>query len=377
MRPLASAPCICTALLLLACGDAGGERDTQTGTAPATMSAGSGITVTAPADATGVDATGNPDATSSADATGGASTDPPATADADSGGLKFDVNKETGGIDPDSEGAVGCQKIDFLFVVDNSGSMSDEQNALAVSFGGFIDSIQNTVMAQDYQIMVIDTDAGSPFEEACIPMCFLFPECMGYPCDMLPMAEGCDVALGAGLIADPDGQTCGIVGDKRYMVDGQPDLAGTFECIAKVGTDGDGSERPMEAMVAAIAGLSKPGGCNEGFVRDDALLVVTYITDEEDDEESNGNPVGWNASLVAAKSGAEKSLVVLGLIGDSDQPNPVCQMDQAEASPRLREFAESFTYGSWGSICSLDYAPFFDAAVSVIDTACQQFEPPG
>ena len=38
---------------------------------------------------------------------------------------------------------------------------------------------------------------------------------------------------------------------------------------------------------------------------------------------------------------------------------------------------ESFTYGSWGSICSPDYAPFFDAAVSVIDTACSQFEPPG
>ena len=51
--------------------------------------------------------------------------------------------------------------------------------------------------------------------------------------------------------------------------------------------------------------------------------------------------------------------------------------DAAEASPRLRQFAESFTYGTTGSICSPDYAPFFDASVSVIDTACQEFEPPG
>jgi hypothetical protein len=55
----------------------------------------------------------------------------------------------------------------------------------------------------------------------------------------------------------------------------------------------------------------------------------------------------------------------------------VCTEGLAEPSPRLREFSESFTYGSWGSICSLDYAPFFDSAVSVIDTACEQFEPPG
>jgi hypothetical protein len=118
------------------------------------------------------------------------------------------------------------------------------------------------------------------------------------------------------------------------------------------------------------------GACNDGFLRKDALLVVTFITDEEDDGQSNGNPVGWNAALVAAKFGLEQSIVVLGLIGDADQPNAVCAQGQAEDSPRLRTFAESFTYGTWGSICSPDYAPFFDSAVSVIDTACAEFEPP-
>src|SRR5690606_22368282 len=116
---------------------------------------------------------------------------------------------------------------------------------------------------------------------------------------------------------------CGIIGGNRYMIDGQPNLASTFECVAKVGTSGDGSERPMEAMVAAVSTLNGPGGCNEGFLRKDALLVVTFITDEEDNQ-SNGNPVGWNAALVAAKQGKETSIVVLGLIGDPDQPNPVC-----------------------------------------------------
>lgn len=372
MRTLLLAPCICTALLALACSDAGDGRDT---TASITAVSGiTGLTVTASGtsgDATGQGATGatadDSGTASASGTTGGATTD----------GIKFDVGKDTGGIDPDTGGKEGCKKIDFLFVVDNSGSMADEQESLVNSFDGFITSIQSTVMAEDYHIMVIDTDEANSFAQECLLLCQILPECEGYPCDMLPMPEGCDATLGSGLLKDPKNEPCGVAGDNRYMVDGQPDLSGTFACLGKVGTNGDGSERPMEAMVSAVSTLNKVGGCNEGFVRPDALLVVTFITDEEDDEESNGSPIGWNASLIAAKAGDEKSIVVLGLIGDPDQPNAVCSQDQAEASPRLREFAESFTYGSWGSICSPDYAPFFDAAVSVIDTACELFEPPG
>jgi hypothetical protein len=375
MRTPLLVPCMCTALLALACSDDGGSRDTT-----ATITAASGITgLTLPGSGTtGGDATGQGGTgTATTGESGGASASG-TTGGVTSEGVKFDVGKDTGGIDVDTDGMgkEGCQKIDFLFVVDNSGSMADEQQSLVNSFPGFISSIQNTVMAEDYHIMVIDTDQGNSFYEECLVLCTVFPECEGYPCDMLPVPMGCDATLGAGLLNDPQDNSCGIAGPNRYMVDGQPNLASTFECLGKVGTSGDGSERPMEAMVVALSTLNKAGGCNEGFLRKDALLVVTFITDEEDDEESNGNPVGWNASLVAAKAGDEKSIVVLGLIGDPDQPNAVCT-DGAEASPRLREFAESFTYGSWGSICSPDYAPFFDAAVSVIDTACELFEPPG
>ncbi len=372
---LLSAPCICTALLLVTCGDSEGGRDTQS--TGVSASVGTGISATAmtamtvdpSGDDTGLTSTASED-------TGSGS----ASADDSDSAPKFDVGGNSSGIDPDSgEPAEGCKKIDFLFVVDNSGSMEEEQVSLANSFDGFISSIQNTVMASDYHIMVIDTDAGNSFLQECMVICAFpgFEMCEGFPCDMLPVPMGCDASLGAGLLDNPEGDACGIAGDKRYMVDGQPNLAATFSCLAKVGTNGDGSERPMEAMIAGIDALNDPGACNDGFLRDDALLVVTFITDEEDDEESNGNPAGWNAALVAAKKGAEKNIVVLGLIGDNDQPNPTCIEGAAEASPRLRMFAESFTFGSWASICTLDYAPFFDQAVGKIDTACQQFEPPG
>jgi hypothetical protein len=365
--------CLGAALLTLACGDTEDNRDPQVTGASITAS---GLTLTTPSSASDPTDSSSPNPTSTSGETGedsGAAS----SGGEQTSGTKFDVGSDSTGIDvnPDTGPKEGCQKIDFLFVIDNSGSMGEEQAALAASFNGFITSIENTVMAKDYHIMVVDTDAGNSFFEECLILCSFFPECEGYPCDMLPVPQGCDAMLGTGLTKNPKNQDCGIIGGNRYMIDGQPNLASTFECVAKVGTSGDGSERPMEAMVAAVSTLNGPGGCNEGFLRKDALLVVTFITDEEDNQ-SNGNPVGWNAALVAAKQGKETSIVVLGLIGDPDQPNPVCT-NQAQAAPRLRQFAESFTYGSWGSVCSPDYAPFFDAAVSVIDTACDQFQPPG
>ena len=52
-------------------------------------------------------------------------------------------------------------------------------------------------------------------------------------------------------------------------------------------------------------------------------------------------------------------------------------MGRAEPAPRLREFTQSFGYGSVGPVCAADYAPFFEAAVSVIESACDDFIPQG
>jgi hypothetical protein len=188
--------------------------------------------------------------------------------------------------------------------------------------------------------------------------------------------------LGAGKTRDQDGTSCDISGGSRYLLPDQTNLSDTFSCAALVGTSGSGDEKPMQAMMEAIGPLNETDGCNEGFVRDDAILVITFISDEEDDNGggasgSAGDPTLWKQAVITAKNGDETAAVVLGLVGDNDQPNPICDSDEAEASLRLRTFATSFSYGSWASICSLDYAPFFEAAVSVIDTACDGFDPAG
>ncbi|HET6584773.1 MAG TPA: hypothetical protein VFG69_15050, partial [Nannocystaceae bacterium] len=218
---------------------------------------------------------------------------------------------------------------------------------------------------------------------------------------------GCDGTLGAGRVTSAAGQDCGLVGGTRYANEQQPDLIDAFTCMASRGYAGDANEQTMNSTLASIGMLNGAGECNEGFLRDDAVLVLTLITDEEDspgdnapnplpdgscvpaddDPNSNGDPQAWTDAVVAAKNGDPGAMVVLALIGDCDVGG-ACEgilidaFDQgapitgAEPAPRLREFATSFPLGSLGPFCADDFAPFFAEAVSVIESACDDFVPP-
>ena len=294
----------------------------------------------------------------------------------------------------------GCEKVDFLFVIDNSGSMQDEQQALVDSFAGFIATIQDTLMAQDYHLMAIDTDSEplgfsditcnadgctcTPSPQCCFAVCdddgpvsFLDPtDCDGSVCDSYVLPTGCEVELGAGKAEDPVFDSCGLQDGMRFMTDSQPDLVETFACAALVGAGGDGAERPIEALTAALTGQTAAGGCHEGFLRDDAILVVTVITDE-DDHDSPGSAAAWRDAIVQAKGDTETAVVVLGLLGDTDVRGGTCSGAEAEDATKLRTFIELFTHGSWASVCEPTYDAFFAAAVAEIDITCDEFEPEG
>ena len=399
--PRMAASCLLTGLVVApACGgdeqDVGLYTTSTTNSESGTSEASSGASDAGSADASttdGTEGTGSSDATDTSDAESDAST-------GTSTGPLLDVDPGTGTATSGETGGSACEKVDFLFVIDNSGSMTDEQQNLGTSFPGFINAIQGTLMAQDYHIMAVDTDAASvgassisisngevsceTHPTCCIGICngiggiFISPPptvCNGEPCSNFPLPTGCEATLGSGRDYDQNGDSCNIEGGLRYMTDTQPDLVGTFQCAALVGPNGDGLELPMDAMRAAIGVESEMDGCNEGFLRDDAVLVVVFITDEDDDGQSMGNPAEWKDYLVAAKGGNEEAVVVLGLIADEGfSGGGVCQ-DTGDA-PVLRSFAESFTYGQWGSVCEPDYTQFFIDAVSVIDTACDDFIPP-
>lgn len=348
--------------------------------------------------------TGGPVDSATSEASTGQSVDDD---DASGDDVKFDTPGDDGGpLGP------GCSKIDFLFVVDNSGSMADEQAQLIASFPEFFSTIEDTVNANDFHLLVATTDGdmisssggGStvlscngdgncvcgPAPECCPAACELGgagSTCFGVPCDQAADIEACDLAQGAGRRISPQG-SCDFQTAERYMTGADTNLDDAFACASDVGTYGSGNEIPMEVILRATStDLNEGGGCNDGFLRDDAILVVTFITDEEDDADgffgSPGDPTTWHADLIANKGGQEEAVAVLGLFGDNDLPDGTCApLDDgvvgAEPSPRLRQFVDAFgDRGFFGSVCADDYGQFFADAVSVIDTTCDEFEPEG
>ena len=293
-------------------------------------------------------------------------------------GEKFDVGAAGDETGPPLE--EGCTQVDFLFVIDNSDSMSNKQAQLVGAFPGFMETIQNTLSAQsDYHILVTDTDAWGK----CTP-----GNCDGGECND-PVAgkyicmtdfEVCDETRGAGVV-HPAGRfatnaPCTLFGGNRYIVEGEADLAGTFECIATVGTAGDGAERPMDGMVAALdPAINGPGGCNDGFLRDDAILVITFISDDPWNEDS-GDPDAWYEAVVDAKNGDADSVVVLGLTPAWDG----CRDgDGPPKGEHWKTFIELWgDRGLHGNVCGTadEYVAFFEEAVAAIDATCEA-NPPG
>ncbi|MCY0987066.1 hypothetical protein OV203_08025 [Nannocystis sp. ILAH1] len=317
--------------------------------------------------------------------TSGPTTDEP-TAGAtsnDSSTPKLDLAMADFGAPPTGD---GCTKVDFLFVLDNSISMGDEQQNLANSFPGFISTIQSQVQAQDYHIMVIDTDDQDKWGEKwdkCHNKCMTddpgdncltvyFPDII---CGMEPPApEACDQTLGAGRNKGAGGPpiACPIDDGLRYMTQDQGDLPAAFDCVADMGATGNSNERPAQALLTALGPQTQAGGCHPGFLRDDAVLVVTMISDEQENG-SPGTPQSWYSDLLALKGGNETAIVMLSLNGDAETAGQECI-----PTAKMTEFVGYFgDRGIIDSICAPDYSPFFQEAVGVIDYACDEFVPPG
>lgn len=254
---------------------------------------------------------------------------------------------------PEPDARVDCGAVDLLFVVDNSASMADEQRNLVRSFPGFIAQVKAQLGAgTSYHVGVVSTDANA-FNHT-----------------------GCQ-ALGA-LVTRTGGEhssqaVCGPYLEGGYMT-ARDDLEGSFACAAQLGTEGSIFETPIDALVSALQPAGPTSVCNAGFLRPDALLVVVLITDEEDRGDSQGEPLDWYETVLAAKGGDAGRVVVLSLIGH-DKPNACIAAqwtgDQgAELAPRLGLFTEMFEHGWVRDVCAPSYVEFFVEAVGSIAAVC-------
>jgi hypothetical protein len=165
--------------------------------------------------------------------------------------------------------------IDILFVIDNSGSMAEEQASLANNFQRFINVLETIEGGlPNVNIGVVSSDTGS--NAAGAGGCTangdngVLQSTRG---DGAP--AGCPTPTGA-FIQDWDDGSGGRI--RNY--DTAATLADTFSCIARLGTGGCGFEQHLESMRRALNGSV---AANANFLsRENAYLAIIIIADEDD-----------------------------------------------------------------------------------------------
>ncbi len=179
-------------------------------------------------------------------------------------------------------------KADILFVIDNSGSMAEEQQKLKDNMSAFIEVLTNSII--DYQVGVISTDVVRvPTSPECQPCCDLDTDADG-----VPDWSNCD----GGRLVSGDGRTRIF----RRPSDADPtqteilkqQLIQDFNAaVTALGTEGSAFETPFSALRRAVDPDADFAvrAINWGFLRPDADLAVIFLSDEDACE----YPADWYA----------------------------------------------------------------------------------
>ena len=183
-------------------------------------------------------------------------------------------------------------KVDILFVIDNSGSMSGHQKNLAANVDNFINNFFKTIQI-DFHIGVLTTDDDGGSANCC------------------------------GL----------LVGNPSYLDRSTPDFRKILASRMIVGTSGSPQEKSFDPVFRALR-VPNLNGPNAGFLRPDAFLSIVFITDAED-----------QSVIMTAKSlqdflvnlkGRPDQILSYGVIVPSGEPN--CDRDSSDEPKRIEQF---------------------------------------
>ncbi len=161
------------------------------------------------------------------------------------------------------------RNIDILLVMDTSSSMATEQATIARNLRRFVAVLENLGGGvPNFHLGVISSDLGA----GAYGISGCTGDGGGGALQSTPRVAGCSPPNGAFIsdVALRDGTR-----DRNFG----GDLADTLSCIAELGAGGCDRPQPLEAMRRALDG-SNPA--NDGFLREDAFLMVVFITDSDD-----------------------------------------------------------------------------------------------
>jgi len=325
------------------------------------------VNTTAPVPTTST-STGTPDA--------GDATDTDATTSTTS------QHPSTSGPVPDF-GGEGCSKIDVLYVLEQ-GAIPEEHRANGRE--GIVHFNQRLVetFAENIDLhMLVTTDAVEWPGDVCLEQCEEEGHCdlLGEPnfsCESLMNVHPCEKKAGAGhtFPIGPGAANRRCVGtNSQYLRSTTPDLLNTLQCSTNTGGNFEGpwyDAATMSMMAAVIE--DGPDGCNEGFLRDDAPLIVVLVTT---DGASDYPPDFWAQTLFDAKGGNMDAVGVIGIIRDGTVENPVCTPAANPDFPTdtVQFLRDHIPHHVFGSICSEDTPAYFDAGIEMMQELCEQYTP--
>ncbi len=198
------------------------------------------------------------------------------------------------------------RSVDILFVIDNSGSMAAEQANLAANLAPLIEILEREDISADYRIAVTTTDtddgacAGTGPEDgnfvatSCRSRLEQFSTLPGFEpaqdARHSACTDLCPEAL-SDLRPRPSALEPGGEEASRPWIEsvlGRTNLpqgvsaAQAFACMGPQGVNGCGFESPLRAMSRALVRADRTTEDEFGFMRDEAILLVVFVTDEAD-----------------------------------------------------------------------------------------------
>jgi hypothetical protein len=262
-----------------------------------------------------------------------------------------------------------CDQVDLLFVIDDSGSMAEEQDNLATNIPEFLrlldDAKGGNGAPLDYHLGVTTTGRDITFTQV-----FTMPG--------LPPISSLVTEMG------DDGELKGACGlSRKWLERGDPDVDTVAACRAKVGTAGPSEEMPLLATRLATKERVSGNGPNAGFLRSTAPLVIVVLTDEDDCSREDNNfttddpckpgdltPVATSIDYLDLLKG-RRDLWHMAIVANMSATACSSPFGMAQPATRLRALAAAApdNVGST-SICSGNLALALDDVLAAVRTQC-------
>lgn len=236
-------------------------------------------------------------------------------------------------------GEAVCKHVDLVIAVDGSSSMTEELEAMRTEiFPAFADRLEALgADLDDFRVATLD---------ACPT-----------PANFHTRGRQAE---------------CNFSSGHNWIESNSPAIDAEFACVGDIYqedqqcTGENDDEQPVTAVIAALN-----DGANAGFRRDDALLIVVAITDE--DEQPTGDARSADdiyRGLVDLTAGDPRRMVFLGIGGAQECAGAYGDAEQADELQELTGLFETHDRGVFWDLCQGRLEDGLDEAFRVIENAC-------